>query len=160
MFVCFSFPPMTHGCRGQTLACRSSSRRPSAIPGHLLGSRSMPSAPLSMPARCMAAKTPWQRVLEMRQTSWVWWLWTRILLMPGWNYCPLRTKQKVFVFSPTRAWTSPALKQVRCVRGGVFSGPETQKGSLWSGVWCLFTFVWGVARHDYVRWKTGDPPPN
>lgn len=154
MFACSSFPPMTHGCWGQTPACHSSSRRLSATPGRSPASRSMPSPPSSTPAPCTAAKTPWQRVLEIRQTRWVWWLWTRILLTKGWNYCPLRTQRKVFVFSPTRAWTSPVLKQVRCIYGAVFSA-WIQRGSLWSGVWCPCIFLWGAVRHEgpSSKWK-------
>lgn len=157
MFVCSSFPLMTPGCQAHTPACRSSSQHLRATPGHLLVSRSMPSVRSSMPAQCTAVRTLWQRALEIRQTSWVWWLWTRILLMQGWNFCPLRTKQKVFVFSPMRAWTSPVLKQVKCICGVIFSGPKSQTGSWWSGAWWHFVFVWGTARHDCVKWKTGDP---
>lgn len=121
MFVCFSSPLMTHGCWDQILVCRSSSQLQCAIPGHLPASRSMQSAHSLMPAWCMGAKTLWQRVLEIRPVGWVCWLWTRTLLMQGWSYCPLRTKQKVFVYSQTRVWISPVLKQVRYIHGVIFS---------------------------------------
>lgn len=114
MFLPFSSPPMTRGCWNQIPACLLSSQLLCAVPGRSLVSRSMLSPPSLMPAWCTAARSLWQRASGTRQTSWVWWLWTRISLMLGWNYCPLRTKQKVFVCSQTRAWTSPALELVRC----------------------------------------------
>lgn len=115
MFLPFSSPPMTRGCWNQIPACLLSSQLLCAVPGRSLVSRSMLSPPSLMPAWCTAARSLWQRASGTRQTSWVWWLWTRISLMLGWNYCPLRTKQKVFVCSQTRAWTSPALELVRCI---------------------------------------------
>lgn len=115
MFLPFSSPPMTCGCWNQIPACLLSSQLLCAVPGRSLVSRSMLSPPSLMPAWCTAARSLWQRASGTRQTSWVWWLWTRISLMLGWNYCPLRTKQKVFVCSQTRAWTSPALELVRCI---------------------------------------------
>lgn len=131
IFISFSSPPMTRGCWDQIPACRSSSRLPSAIPGRSLASRSMPSPPSLMPAWCTAARSLWQRALGIKQTSWVWWLWTRILLMLGWNYCPLRTKQKVFVYSQTRARTSPASELVRCICRAILTLLLPVRRALW-----------------------------
>lgn len=78
-----SFLQMIHVFRAQIFVCHLLVQLQCAIPEHLYENRSMQSLPSLMPAWRMAVKYLWLGIWGIRQTSWVWWLWTRNLQMQG-----------------------------------------------------------------------------